>query len=80
VLSPTGFPRYTLPVAQAASSMIVTPRPRTAAEMAAMSAGRPTWSTTMIAFVRPVIAAGMRRGSMFRVSGSMSTNTGRAPQ
>jgi hypothetical protein len=45
-----------------------------------MSAGRPTWWTAMIAFVLGVMAAATRLSSMLSVAGSMSTNTGRAPQ
>ena len=44
---------------------------------ASMSAGRPNRSTGMTAFVRGVIAAAIAAGSMFSVSGSTSTNTGR---
>ena len=40
----------------------------------------PIWCTTRMALVRGVIAASMRSGSMLWVSGSMSTNTGVAPQ
>ena len=44
-----------------------------------MSAGRPNRWTGQMAFVRGVMAAATRSGSMSYVSGSMSTNTGVAP-
>ena len=44
-----------------------------------MYAGLPKVSTAMIAFVRLVIAASSRSGSMLSVLGQMSTKTGLAP-
>src|SRR5256712_445478 len=47
--------------------------------MGSMSQGWPYMCTTMIAFVRGVMAASIFAGSMHHVSGSTSTSTGLAP-
>jgi len=53
---------------------------RAVAMIASSSHGCPAKSTGITAFVRGVIAASMASGSMFSVSASTSTNTGRAPR
>ena len=53
---------------------------RAIAVIAVMSAGWPNRWTGMMPLVRSVILASSEAGSMFQVSGSESTNTGRAPQ
>ncbi len=67
-------------MAQAASSTTGTPRRRAMPMSAARSHGMPSWCTSSSAFVRGVMAASTSAGSMLNVAGSMSTNTGTAPQ
>src|SRR5262249_13256239 len=76
---PTNSPPYLEPMACAASSIITMFFPATAVLMAFMSAAKPNKWTGMTAFVVGVIAAGIRDGSMLKVAGSISTNTGFAP-
>ena len=68
-----------LPIACAASSITGTPAFAAIWPMASMSAHWPNRCTGMIAFVRGVIADATAAGSRLKLTGSMSTRTGRAP-
>ena len=75
--APTGRSRrISLPIAQAASSMTGRPCVRRSSTMARQIARHAHLVHARIAFVRGVIAASIRAGSMLNVTGSMSTNTG----
>ncbi len=69
-----------LPMAHAASSMTGRPCLRPIAAIASMSHGMPIWWTHRMARVFAVIAPSMSAGSMLKVRGSTSMNTGVAPQ
>ena len=64
------------PNACAASSMIGNPNARSSS----IGAGRPKRCTGMSAFVRAVMRFSTSAGSRFRVTGSISANTGVAPR
>ena len=66
-------------MAHAASSTICSECCSASAKNASMSAGRPTWCTGMIAFVRGVIARAAASGLRLPVAGSTSAKTGVAP-
>ncbi len=80
IFSHSPFHMISLPIAQAASSTTGMPCRRPMATSAARSHGMPIWWTHRMARVFGVIAASTSAGSMLKVRGSMSTNTGVAPQ
>ena len=73
---PTSCPLYSARWACDASSMTGMPCLREMSMISSMSHGLPNRWTIRIARVRPVILRSMSSGEMFRVSGSMSANTG----
>src|SRR6185295_9584110 len=68
------------PIACAASSTTGTPARLAASMIGSRSAQRPKRCTGMMALVLVVIAAAVCAGSRLKVTGSMSTKTGRAPR
>ena len=79
-MDPTARSRLLVPTAWAASSMKTRPDSSQIARTASWSTGTPPKSTATTALVLPVTFSRIDSGETFQVSGSISANTGVAPQ